>query len=772
MGENAEENKSFFGSEIEVIEGKKWNWKSFKTTEGFPIPKDLLSWVIGQNKALEETKLCIDEWVEKLLYLMGKKWWRFWDRSEYGKPKIYRCLRFIYKDKKKELRIPSWLRFPSLRKKHKKSEIRIAQHKEWLPAGPFLLLLGDAGTGKSLIGRALSTYMTKLYKKKGIELNDVLSWENKMNPSSPKVSIHPSPKGKELVIKLKKKEAKKGLLKRLAIKAIQGLLIGLGSTFMGITLYNIVKPWIFNDPVYSAMGQFLGFAQDFGLFNYLRFILMANAQVLMIGGSLLLSGFFIYWIGKMMTGNLTGKSGIGGAEATKAPKLLVDNSDGIAPFVDATGHGSAQLFGSIAWDPYQTGGLGTPEHQRVTVGDVHRAHLGILYIDEIKNLHGQEAVTLLTVLEDGQLPVALRSQWHGGDTAAMAVSTEPVPCMNFFIAAGNMDSVPQIHHALMDRIAGYGKIVYMNNDMPNNVENRRKCIQFISQEIKRFNLLPFTREACIEIIEESRRKSGRKDRLVTKFRPLISIIKTASIIALNKRSKVVEAKDVREAINEHCKSIHRQVLERFIETKKVYAVINPDAKPKIGQIHGIGVTSSGDSREIIGSVLPIRASIQKTKKKQSGYFHITGVRTDDDTWVQQSILKVRHVITQLYNEDPEDSRTHIDFAQQVDVDGPSAGVAMTLALISIIENKPLRQDVAVTGEVNIGVGKKILITPIGGTHEKIMAAQRLGFKKVLVPQKNYEYDIIPKDYKITVIGCQTLRNYMENCLITPKDLNS
>ena len=237
---------------------------------------------------------------------------------------------------------------------------------------------------------------------------------------------------------------------------------------------------------------------------------------------------------------------------------------------------------------------------------------------------------------------------------------------------------------------------------------------------------------------------------------------------MNRRSKVVEVKDVREAIDEHCKSIHRQVLERFVETKKVYAVIDPDAEPKIGQIHGIGITGSGDSREMIGSILPIRASIQTVKKKQSGYFHIKGVRTDDDSWIQQSILKVRHVINQLYNEDPADKRTHVDFAQQVGVDGPSAGVAMTLALISIIENKPLRQDVAVTGEVNIGVGKKVLVTPIGGTHEKILAAQRLGFKKVLIPKVNFKYDIKPKDYTIKVVGCEKLEDYKREILCKKK----
>jgi Lon-like ATP-dependent protease len=51
----------------------------------------------------------------------------------------------------------------------------------------------------------------------------------------------------------------------------------------------------------------------------------------------------------------------------------------------------------------------------------------------------------------------------------MAVSTEPVPAITFLVGAGNFDSLNQIHPALMDRIYGYGKVVMMNNDMPNTL---------------------------------------------------------------------------------------------------------------------------------------------------------------------------------------------------------------------------------------------------------------------------------------------------------------
>jgi len=740
--------KNFFGKGKEKLQRKVWDWADFKTTEGFPISDKLLDWVVGQEKALEECKLCIDEWIKKLLWLKKKKWWKDFEPIERVK-----SLMIGLRNKEYRLNLKTETIFGDK-----------PPPKEWLPSGPFLLLLGDAGTGKSLIGRALSTYMTDSYKEKGIELNDIVCWRNEVIPSEPKISVHPSPKGRQLVIREKKKQANRGFIKRLLMKVGSLLLAGLGSFILFIAFYGLLVPWITNAEILISWNYYLPIQELYegSFFEWAVAYFKSSFPLFMAGGSLLMSSVFIQFFGRFFSGNLTGKGGIGGAENTKAPKLIVDNSGGRAPFIDATGHGSAQLFGSIAWDPYQTGGLGTPEHQRASVGDVHRAHLGILYIDEVKNLTGAEAVTLLTVLEDGQLAIALRSLWHGGDTAAMAVSTEPVPCMVFLVAAGNMDSVPLIHYALMDRIYGYGKVVYMNNDMENNVENRRKCVQFIAQEIKRFNLRPFSREACIAVIEESRRKAGRIDRLACKFRPLISIIKTADILAFNAGEKIVEAKHVNEAIREHCKTIHYQALERSVRDSEAYRIIDPKAKPKIGQIHGLGV--SGFQSEKMGSVLPIRASIEKCEEDDRGYFNVTGVTTGSETWVQHSIGKLSHLIKQTYKKKMP-ANIHIDFAQSIGVDGPSAGVAMALALISILDKKRLRQDVAVTGEINLKVENKIIITPVGGVHEKILAAQHWGFKKVLIPKRNYELNINPDDYTIEIVGCETLEDYKKEIMI-------
>ena len=706
----------------------RWNWGKFRTTEGFPVDDNMINWVIGQEQALNEGFLCLNEWVHKLKHLEKTQWYAHWSNPNQLKPSA----------------------------------------KSVISPGPYLLLLGDPGTGKSLLGRALSEKLTQVYKENGIKLFDALCWKNATLPSEPRVSIHKAGEGKKVQQSEQLKDLKRKFTTKIGLKAIQVLMLGLGLFLMGLGFFFLIQAW----QTWGANPPYFGETlQTFYNYNFADYFIDKFVTLVPMtfipAGSLIFFSIFIWWFTRI--GGLSNLRGIGGAQQTDVPKLIVDNSSGHAPFVDATGHGNAQLFGSIAWDPFQTGGMGTPEHQRVTAGDVHNASLGILYIDEIKNLDPEEAVTLLTVLEDGQLPIALRGRWQGGGTAAMAVSTEPVPAITFLLGAGNFDSIAQIHPALMDRIYGYGKVVRMNNDMPNTVENRRKYVQFIAQEAKRFNLAPFTRDAVVEIVEEGRRRSNKRDALTTRFRPLISIVKTAAMLAMNENCRKVERRHVLEAIGEHCKTIQKQLLEHEMNERGKLLEIKPEGV-KLGQMYGLAVVNDPYSGEMTGSVLGVKAQLVKKTmlprdQPLKGFYRVTGVAKGQN-FISDSIAKVRSVILQKYGVDiAQDYLTHIDFAQSYGVDGPSAGVTMAILLCSLIEGKPIRQDVAVTGEINLSVSDAIQITAIGGVHEKIKAAEAWGFKKVIIPQKNFQHSINVRDYKIEVVPAATLEDYLKECLV-------
>jgi len=733
------DDSTYFGEETEILErtinGKKakvkWDWANFESTRQFPIDDNLISWVIGQDRALQECFLCLDEWAHKLKMLEEQKWYDEWKDPETPKPAV----------------------------------------KTKLSPGPYLLLLGDPGTGKSLIGRALSEKLTEIYTENKIRLFDVLCWKNKVVPSEPKISMQEAGKAKDVIKKERLRQEKRKLLLSAGLRVIQTFLVGLGITLLLVGmygLYQLFQTWSLN----PIIAEDLTLQETFS-YNFLEYFAKSFPSLVLIfvpAGSLLFFGIFIWWFGKMGGGALN-LGGIGGAQQSGVPKLLVDNSSKHAPFVDATGHMSSQLFGDIAWDPFQTGGMGTPEHQRVTAGDVHRASLGILYIDEIKNLNPMEAVTLLTVLEEGQLPITTRGHMLTSGTAAMAVSTEPAPCNCFLVGAGNFDSIGQIHPALMDRIYGYGKVVRMNNDMPNTVENRRRYVQFITQETHRFHLLPFGREACEELVEEGRRRSNKRDALSTKFRPLISIVKTAGTLAMNEDLSMVERRHVQEAIDKHCKTIQRQILEHQLNERGKLLEIEPNGT-KLGQIYGLAVVTDPYSGEMTGNVLTVKAQMVKRAEINrdyplQGYYKVTGVaKGKHDVFISDSIAKVRSVILHKYGVDiAQDFLTHIDFSQAYGVDGPSAGVTMTILLCSLIEGRPVRQDVAVTGEINLGVGDNIMVTAVGGLYEKIKAAEAWGFKKVIVPQKNFDYSLDTKDYKIEVVSAKTLDDYLKQCLV-------
>jgi Lon-like ATP-dependent protease len=729
---------SYFGTETETLErvvnGKKvsvpWNWKNFSSTEDFPVDDNLIDWVIGQDQALQECFLCLDEWAHKLKWLETQKWYEEW--KEPSKPK------------------------PSVKTK--------------LSPGPYLLLLGDPGTGKSLLGRALAEKLTETYRQHNIELFDVLCWKNKIVPAEPKISMHEAGKAKEVIKKERLRQEKKKFLLSMSLRTIQTILMAFGLILLVIGMYGLFQlfqTWSSN----PTISEGLTLQQSYN-YNFMDFFSRSFQSLVLIfvpAGSLLFFGIFIWWFGKMSGGTMN-LGGIGGAQQSGMPKLIVDNSPKCAPFIDATGHAASQLFGDIAWDPFQTGGMGTPEHQRVTAGDVHRASLGILYIDEIKNLNPAEAVTLLTVLEDGQLPITTRGHIITGGTAAMSVSTEPVPCMCFLVGAGNFDSVGQMHPALMDRIYGYGKVVRMNNDMPNTVENRRKYVQFVAQETRRFHLIPFSREACEEIVEEGRRRSNKRDALTTMFRPLISLVKTAATLAMNEDSALVEKRHVKDAIEKHCKTIQKQILEHQLNERGKLLEIAPSGH-KLGQIYGLAVVSDPYSGEMTGNVLTVKATMVKRgivnrDYPTHGYYKVTGIaKGRHEVFISDSVAKVRSVILQKYGVDiAQDFLTHIDFSQAYGVDGPSAGVTMAILLCSLIEGRPIKQDIAVTGEINLGVGNETQVTAVGGLYEKIKAAEAWGFKKVIVPYKNFEHSIDPKDYSIEVVAGKTLDDYLKQCL--------
>jgi len=239
---------------------------------------------------------------------------------------------------------------------------------------------------------------------------------------------------------------------------------------------------------------------------------------------------------------------------------------------------------------------------------------------------------------------------------------------------------------------------------------------------------------------------------------------------MNEDLPLVEGRHVKEAIESHCKTIQKQILEHEMSERGKLLDIRPEGL-RLGQIYGVAVVADPYSGEMTGNVLTVKAFLEKRGKRQNNnpsgeYYKVTGIaKGGKERFIADSVAKVRSVILQKYGVDiAHDYFTHIDFAQAYGVDGPSAGVTMAILLCSLIEGRPIRQDVAVTGEINVGVDDAIPVTAVGGLHEKIKAAEMWGFKKVVIPAKNYKHSIDPRDYSIEVIPGETLEDYLKETL--------
>ena len=112
--------------------------------------------------------------------------------------------------------------------------------------------------------------------------------------------------------------------------------------------------------------------------------------------------------------------------------------------------------------------------------------------------------------------------------------------------------------------------------------------------------------------------------------------------------------------------------------------------------------------------------------------------------VMKESAKAAHTLAKkLLNSSLEKTDIHMHVpAGATPKDGPSAGVAMYLALVSLLTDRPVRHDVAMTGEVSL----RGLVLPIGGVKEKVLAALRAGITNVMLPRRNQkDYEEVPKD---------------------------
>jgi len=553
-----------------------------------------------------------------------------------------------------------------------------------------VMLIGSPGTGKSMLARAMAELLPKE------ELQDILVYHNPEDGNSPKVRVVPAGKGQQIVDSHKREAQKKiqfrNMLSMVIVFAIVGYSFAINQPIMGI--------------IAAAM-----------LFIALRYI-TPREDVLI-------------------------------------PKLLVMNGGKeTAPYIDGTGAHAGALLGDVRHDPFQSGGLETPAHDRVEAGAIHKANKGVLFIDEINTLRIESQQQLLTALQEGEFSITGQSERSSG---AM-VKTTPVPCNFVMIAAGNLDAVKGMHPALRSRIRGYGYEVYMRDSMPDTPENRRKIVRFVAQEVKKDEKIPhFTADAVEEIIREARRRSGRKGHITLMLRDLGGLIRVAGDVARAEASEYTTGKHV-VAAKKMARSVEQQLTDQYLERRRNYQMFR-NTGAEVGRVNGLAVM--GDDS---GVVLPIVAEITPAQSKEEGRVIATGLLKEI---ALEAVQNVSALIKKFSGEDITNKDVHIQFIGTYEgVEGDSASISIATAVISALENVPVDQSVAMTGSLSV----RGEVLPVGGVTPKVEAAAKAGITRILIPKDNEGDVMLEKHYKETVqiIPVSSIGEVLENSLLGRK----
>ncbi|ERI89413.1 ATP-dependent protease LonB [Clostridiales bacterium oral taxon 876 str. F0540] len=397
------------------------------------------------------------------------------------------------------------------------------------------------------------------------------------------------------------------------------------------------------------------------------------------------------------------------------------------------------LIGSVHDPIYQGAGpLGIAGVPQPKPGAVTKAHGGVLFIDEIGELHPIEMNKLLKVLEDRK--VFLDSAYYNSEDNNMPLYIKDIfdnglPA-DFRLIGATTRSPEEIVPALRSRCVE----IFFRGLLPEEIEKIAKnCVDKLGLKIQ---------EKALELV----------GKYATNGREAVNLIQLACGISTNDNRSEITVDDV------------EWVIENGQYSPRPDNKVND--KPQIGFVNGLAVYGAN-----MGAVMEIEASAQKSRLRK-GSLKITGIVEEEEitsfnrkmirkSMARCSVENVLTVLEKVYNLNCEKYDIHVNFPGGAPVDGPSAGISITTAIYSAITGQLIDNEVAMTGEISLYGNVK----PIGGVNAKISAAVKAGAKKIIIPKDNWQ-DSFANIEEARIIPVNHIDEVLKEALLIEETNNS